>query len=425
MDSKEWPLLRRILFWVTSLSFGFLVLTTTALSNQQYGNIINIVVMIITCVLSLAYCFLFGKIKIDVFCFSIVLFNFWTIVCYLANGCFSFRSSALTVGLSSIFLYEFLSQGEKERNCALHFVLFGTWAFCIIYLVVYRYEVFHPDFSTRIGDQFGNLNDTARFLAYSLLFNFYFITSKKYKYIIPIPFVVLFGYFILLTGSISNLLTVFFVFLVCGFYLTKRHKRWIFVVAVLTLVVGFVLLLQLDAFSYFKTRVLGIFEVLFGINVGEYDYSTRNRFILASECFALLLQKPIFGFGFNAGLENTSFGGFAHNNLAEVGADFGLPGLLLFEAIILLPFFISKKQKNNESLYFSLVLMSFTLLFQPFLVSYYSKMEYIVFAFAYSACCFSNSLDIYVLKKDRLYSCCFDVHIYRHKKLKRYYLNKK
>jgi len=385
LHDQNWPTMRKVLFWMTCVSVGVLFASITCVSERAIGNIATIAIAMLICCLSSLYLFLYGKIRLDLFPALLFGFNLWTLICSLANNFPSFRSSALTVGALSFFLYAFFSQGTKERNNALTFITFGSWVFLFVFVIYYRKGVFHPNFDNRIGSFFGNENDTARFLAFSLLFNIYGFFRPNKRCVLCLLASLLSFYLILLTGSISNLLTILLV-CICAL-IVIANKKWRRIILCL-LPVGFLavfLILQLPQMDYFRSRLIGMITALFGGDSG-IDYSARNRSLLALDSFRLMLQKPIFGFGFNAGIRNNTMHGFAHNNIAELGACFGVPGVLIFNFLVLFPLVaLFKKKQNGEARVLGLLICGYIFVFQIFLVSYYTKLEYLGLALVYSA----------------------------------------
>ena len=120
-----------------------------------------------------------------------------------------------------------------------------------------------------------------------------------------------------------------------------------------------------------------MFITFFGSGYGV-DYSSIYRFRAAFYGFQLFFRRPFFGNGFDSVYANYYV--MAHNNIAEIAADFGIFALIIEEFFILFPLYFVFK-KNNRSLEFRPFIMStliFMFLFQFFLVSFNSKIECII-----------------------------------------------
>lgn len=374
--------LRRFFYCSILVLFCLVSFSTMGLSEQPILNYVNIGLYCLLGLLCLVYVFLYGKWNVGPFVILIVSFNVVTLLSYALNGFRSFVSSALTLGAMSLVFYEFLSQSKEAKEHSLYFVMLGTWLFIGYFVIYYWSDFIHPSvsFENRIGTLFGNQNDVARFLSFSLLINFYYAFFKK-RYFCYIPIILSF-YLIGLTGSISNLITSLFVCTLVIFFTSKKRGKIITVVSVLAILILGFLILQIPALAYFKNRIYGIIGSLTTVDTNTNDVSAAHRLKYALEAFYVFLESPIIGHGFNGFIQN-SFGGFAHNNIAEVACDFGIIGLVIEETLILLPL---RSVKKNHDVFsrFTLLICLYIFIFQFMLVSYYSKMEYLTLAFAFA-----------------------------------------
>lgn len=371
---------RKILFISESILFGIIVFSTMGFSDREFYNYINIIIYFVAAVLATVYVLLYGRFKFCSFFFLLLFFNIAGIISYLINGSSSFLSTPITVAIVSLILYEFLSQSSTEKEMSLFFALVGSLAFILYFIIEYHSSIFNPVFDKRIGDFFGNENDVARFFAFSLLINYFFAFSKKF-YLCYISSAAAF-YCILLTGSISNLITISLVIFVATIYQLNKKNRIILLTISILLLFLLVIILQIPVFSYYKTRIEAIITGLAG-NTNNGDPSAETRLKLAIEAFYLFLKKPLYGYGYNGVINNSFNLQFAHNNIAEVAADFGLMGLIPFEILVFLPLFKIHKIKSHFNFFIVLICL-YIGIFQIFLVSYYSKMEYVTLAFVYA-----------------------------------------
>jgi len=382
-ELRSYFLVRKILFLTILVMFSVVCFSTMGLSGRPLFNKVNIGFNVVLAFFCLLYCFLYGSFSIGVYVILIVLFNFVTLISYALNGFSTFSSTALTVGIVSIAFFQFLNNSPFNKKTALFFSELGVLGFLAYFFVVYFHDIIHPSISSssRIGTYFGNQNDVGRYLSFALLYTFYFAFFKK-MYFLYLPVVLAF-YFIVLTGSISNLLTVYFVLAAFFLIFLKKKGRLLFVLGNVLIVIIILFALQLPALSYFKTRLLSMASSLFGNDNSVEDSSFEHRFELAFEAFYLFFQKPLFGGGFGAVQADSFVHTFAHNNYAELCADFGIFGLIFGEAILFYPL-MKGRGKTDDLHFFTFLVCIYIVFFQIFLVSYYSKMEYFSLAFAFA-----------------------------------------
>lgn len=208
-DLTGFSKLRKGLFVFISVFFGVAFFSITALSGRAFFNYVNIAIYAFLSVCCIIYVFLFGQFKIGWFGLFLFLFNFFTFCSWIVNGCSNLSLTVLLVTGCSFLFYQFLSQNETHLRWPLFAIGLGAICFILYFIIVYRSDFFSPKISAtnRIGTYFGNQNDTARFLCFSVLVLFYFAFSKKiYLYYL---FSFAGFYCIALTGSISNLLSGF------------------------------------------------------------------------------------------------------------------------------------------------------------------------------------------------------------------------
>jgi|SRR5574344_76991 O-antigen ligase len=400
----SFKLLQRILFYVAISLFGVTFFSITALSGRVFFNYVNIGIYIGLAAISILYVLLYGQFRIGAFGVLLFCFNVCTWISWLSNGCGTVSLSVLLVSGCSFLFYEFLCQDERCVRGGLFFCWIGGLVFLTYFIGVYWSQVISPDLSTanRIGTYFGNQNDTARFLCFAFLVFIYYAFNHRF-YFSYLP-ALLSLYCIGLTGSISNLLSAFLVILVYLLLVLKKKGKIIVLISSLSLIVLFIVLLSFPAFSYFRTRLLGMLASLFGSSAGE-DVSTTYRWKLAFEGFYLFLERPLFGYGFDGVLHNSFAGTFSHNNYADLAGNFGILALILFQILVLLPFVEIIKKHRTKS-FISLICL-YIFIFQVFLVSYYSKTEYFFLAFAYAENRFLSGRRVLTKKE------CLNISVYQ------------
>jgi len=270
----------------------------------------------------------------------------------------------------SIVIFEFAAIDKMHLKIILYSVLIGTLFFSAYYLIYYFKELIDLSSFTRLGSKFDNQNSVARgFVLLAISFTYYSIKRKRIVLAIPIP---VFVYLCLSTGSISNtfccLLLIFLVLILT----CKKKGRIITLIATILSIALIIVLLQMPFAYYFKTRIDNIFSTFFGTG-NKIDESSVGRFDFAVEAFKLFFEKPLLGNGFNSvPLFTYGRGSYAHNNFAEILANFGFVFFALYEFVLLLPLLRKEFRKNNGCLFFFSL---YIFIFQLFLVTYYLKID--------------------------------------------------
>lgn len=377
---KEFSKRRIVLFFSILLLFSLLVFSTFSFASRDLFNYINIGLVAILSILIIVYQIIYEKIYVTSFCVLLVCFCLAIIISTLLNGrLFNLSKTVFLISLMSLTVFQFAKNKNVTELLLLGFLVGGTM-FCVYYIVYYWSDIIHFSALTikdRIGDYFDNQNGVARdFVFLGIIAAYFSIKTKKYYGLL---YSVLMFILIATTGSISNLLSYLVVLLVLPFvFFGKKGK--IVTAIILIISIGIILLLlQIPSLSYFKNRLLNIFSTFFGNSGTQIDYSARDRFEYAVDAFKLFASRPLFGYG-PGGVISYSSGGYAHNNFAELLADYGLVGFVFFEAVIIRLLCSSyKKKKDNYSLcIFGIALYLF--IFQFFLVTFNIKIDYLLFA---------------------------------------------
>lgn len=350
--------------------------------------------------LILFYVARYKTFKFDIFTVLILTFNLIILISQILNKRVSeYPRTIILLSLFSIVVYQFFVNIEN-KNAVFKAILIGGIIFALYFIYTYRKEIIHFDFSNRIGEKFSDQNDLSKYLSIFGLISIVSIISAKKWIKIPYAFsALLFVGIILLTGSISNILC----FIICGIIIlilnTKRQNRWITVLSIVSIILLIVLILQLPGMEYFKKRIEEIFSALAKTD-GKKDGSAVDRSALFSEGLRLFITRPLFGFGYDQVQHFTHGAGlFSHNNFTEVGASFGVLGLLAYETLLLMPLIkMIKHRKMNQNL---LMLTIYLFIFQIFLVIFRKKIEFILMPLFFSISCFGYYSYYEVGIKDR------------------------
>ncbi len=351
-----------------------------AFSGRAFWNYVNMGIGIVMAICLLAYEFLYHEIRVDDYALLAFMFCWLALFSSLINGVGSGISKSLyTQTAFALVLFQFVKERDHLRDALLAILIGGT-CFAVYYVIHYRNDLLHFNLNSttaRLGGFFDNENNVGRDFVFLGMISFYLVICKKQWWMLLYTLAMLF--LALSTGSISNLLCFVVAAFIMGLIVAKGKWRW----AVLGIAAGlfavFVLLLQLPQFSYFNRRITNMLASLFG--GGSGDTSANERFELARDAFLFFLDSPILGHGYNYVAQRT-VGGFAHNNFAEILADYGLFALAFYETMLLLPILRLRKGKGSlEKLL--LGLLTYLFIFQFFLVTYYTKLDHLVLAFAF------------------------------------------
>jgi O-antigen ligase len=260
-------------------------------------------------------------------------------------------------------------------------MLIGSIGFMIYYILVYFIPIFTFDLSTRLGFYFDDPNYLGRYFLFIIVFLLYFVLIEK-KHIF-IPLLIFTFYLMVTTGSISNLLCSFIVLFLFAWYTIPKGKKYYLSASLFALIIVGIFVLQLDALSYFRIRIYGIINSFFGNASLNGDASTEYRYLLATEAFYMFLKKPFFGYGFYSVASYSLTQQFSHNNFTDLLANHGIFATIIFEYLLVMPLAKISRLKAKEKILY-LALMIYMFIFQVFLVTYYHKFEYFVFALVYA-----------------------------------------
>lgn len=385
---------KNILYFTVLFLLFLYCFSIPTFSNRLMWNYLSISISALLVLSIIIYIFLYGKWKIDLFVYLLLILNVLIVTTHIING--SFRTTPKTVFLMSIisfFLYQFLSC-TNNKNITFYLILLSGLLFAIVYFVYYRNDLFPLKFGygNRLGYFFDNQNEISKefgffgIISFSLLLKNY----KNVKVIILSSLsLLLFLFLILTTGSISNLITLLIVcFITLAVSIKSKKGRIISFVCFACAIAAFIALLQIPALYYFKMRIINIFSTFFGEG-SNYDTSALSRFDAALTSFKVGLNRVLFGHGYMSATSYTLGNYQSHNNFAELFIDFGFLGLLIFEVLLIYP--LISKQNNAV---FSKPLLIYVFTFQLFLTLYYKKYEYIILPACFASIQNDNGKDL-------------------------------
>lgn len=386
-----------LLFFISFFSFG--------LAAKRPYNFVTIGLWI-----CLGALFLFrhnwkGKVRFDLFCWLVLAFLIVQIVSCIVSIFTRLPTTPAVILLCNLLLYKYLQENKIDLTKCFDCVCCGGIAFLLLFAVIYRAEIIHPSFSQRIGTFFDNQNNVGRStacIAILLASSAWRVKNIFLKLLFSI-FALVSTYFLMLTGSVSAFMTMALVVLLVPPYFCKKRRIIVIIIEILAVILAFVALFTIPAFSYFAERIKGMFASL-GISGGRSDGSFEDRFQGAVVGFRIFLNYPLTGNGYDSVYANFSI--TAHNNFSEVLADFGIFGFILEESFFIIPMYALWKKRWPNGQWFAPTLLFF-FCFQLFLLSCNSKPDNLLitlcFASSYPAGCYPKFLKKRFIKTDKIY----------------------
>ena len=402
---RSWTLGRKIFFFVISAYFSFFCFSNFSFSARENLNYLHIAVSCLLVLLIMVYVLKYSSIELGTFALVLLILFSSVLLSSLLNGkIMELQKSVFLNGLLALAIYQFVRDKKWFSWFLLLFVI-GGLLFCAYYTIHYWKEIISFDFGTnsnRLGVYFDNQNGVAKNLALISIASFFFVIKKRFY---AMGFGTLLALFLLgTTGSMSGIgCAVISIFLMA--YLSLKKKGRIIAGLILgLLIIAFIALIQLPQLAYFKTRITNILISFFSQNTAG-DNSANERLELANDAFLLFITNPLFGYGPNAVVDYT-IGGYAHNNFAELLADYGMFSFVAFELLIIIPLknqMFNKGVRAYENSVAIIPILFFIFFFQFFLVTFYTKTEYILLPLAYSASSpmYSPNIKIELLRNGR------------------------
>jgi hypothetical protein len=380
-DFSKHTRMRNVLYVFVAFSIAAYCFSMWSFGSRPSFDLLDISICGIMTISIFLFVLIYGRFRFDVFFLLLFLFDFSILFSSLINGRIQYvTKSVFLLSLFAFSLYQF-AQNKFNTKVILIALFIGGSAFVLYFVSVYWKALITFDFSERHGAYFDNINEVAKnFVFLGLLVEFLIFSKKKY---FLIPYWAVLFYLLLQTESVSNNLSNIICQVFMAFFLTKKGKRRYVFLGLAGVTTGVVFLLQLPAFAYYSKRIADIFATLISGGKKLNDLSSALRLEYAIDAFKNFLRGPLFGNGYDFTRYHTILHQPAHNNFTELLGDYGIVGFCLFEALIIYPLFRSFKQKSgSSSLFVGLLLYIF--IFQFFLITYWTKIEYLVFACSFS-----------------------------------------
>ena len=380
--------------------FTLISYISLSLDTRRPFNSINIILVALFIVVTIVYMIVSkSKPRINVFVICIMGLCICFLLSYVINDFEAFPKTPLLLAFFSLFVFLWLDSNKRFFNFYLFAFLIASWLFALTFIAFEFSSIIRPNLSRRIGVSLGNENDVARHLLFAFLINLYFVYASRNR-LFKICFFtacILFAYLVILTESISNLLLLLASILVFVFYTTSKKAGLVVTLATFSLMgLAAILVFNLPALSSLKDRILSIFSALFKVGDERPDSSALSRFNAMINGFRLFFESPLFGNGANSVSNNYMI--MAHNNIAEIGADFGVFALIFEEAIIIYPF-IKDEKSTSKGKILTTLFGFYIFMIQFFLVVFNSKVESILLPLLFAAT--NEEFDILVYAKNK------------------------
>ncbi len=262
--------------------------------------------------------------------YQITNYQFDSMIIFLLILVTCFAVSVYIESISQIYLY------------------FRMLIFSAILLEIYIFKFYGMEMlDTRFDNTVLNSNRAGIIFAITLFFCIYFY--DRYRKLIDIVLAILLGTGVLLSGSKSAILFVIFS---VGIFMTLKNRENIFAsIRNIILVVIF-----LFGIFYIITRIYNFYDIIgarlidfLGILVGRQSKSASTiiRKYFLERGIELFKERPLQGWGIYNFRYLNKYGDYAHSNLIEILADFGIVGAVLFVRIYTI---VIKKMCNNKSI---------------------------------------------------------------------------
>jgi len=322
----------KIFEFIIFVLFAISIASIPIFSFSKSTYLLTWAIVAVTLFCMCTYVFLSKKIIFDVVVMSLIAFPVSAFISSALNGFRGFNFTPMLLPLSSLFIYMFAKTSLSYKK--LMFSAFaGICIFLLAFIIRYRNQFLHLDFSQRLGGEFGDENDISILLGFGLTYSLYsaFFCKKVYLNIFYSLLFVLFSICGFLTGSKIFLLILVVISVLCIFMRLGKKRWWISTVIILAMIVALVFILTLPAFSTIASRLKLFFNTFSGNAVSRVDYSSIFRLYMFEDGIEMFLRKPLFGFGIwgfatFGGLNN----GWSHNHFSEGLCNFGIVGFTVF-----------------------------------------------------------------------------------------------
>lgn len=377
---KSVPALRFYLELSIFCLFFLVFFFTIGLNYLSPFNYLNIAFYVLLSGLVLFWSLKYKNLYFNYYFVLFAFFNIMIVVSSLLNGFFYINTTVLTLSATTfIFSQYIVDKGYRTKILKVFGLAFI--AFLVVFSLKNIVAFFHPQQELYL---FGaDPNVYSYIFVYSYLVLLYFLLYKRTYYLIPVCLYTVFLVFLIGSRSALLLLIICSIAMLFLFFGKRRFYIPIIITVAIILLVTLILSLPLPQFAELKARLLDAFESIF--ENGGGDNSSNHRIMMFFYGIDIILKRPFFGYGgiYRFGFYNFS-GQISHNNFIEIGFNYGLLTLILYEGFIIYSIYKLFKNKRAEShLYISLLICFF--LMQIFYPIFTNKIDYFVICFALAA----------------------------------------
>jgi O-antigen ligase len=241
----------------------------------------------------------------------------------------------------------------------------------------------------RIGEEVLQLNYLGRY-AYTCAITAFYFAYYKNKKLMYLVFGV--GLFICLASQSRQSLIALVVTTIILYLIKDFSNKKLFIIFRILIVIAIVyVIIRLPVLEAFRTRLLSGL-----LTIDEKNYagseSDEKRVYMIQFGIEIFKKYPMFGIGL--GNIRTVVSGiiseykYLHNNYVELLACGGIIGFISYYSIYLSAFkkikcYLNYVIEYNDELIISIVLLIGQLVLDMFAVTYYSKIQYIIFSFVF------------------------------------------
>ena len=368
------------------------IITIFLFTDDLATNYISQIAFILFLMIALLNIFIIKKtinISVIKFYLPIVLFS-WASIPFAMESSLALEKAITlsTLVLFSIILFNCYNSSGNINNIVLAFAIAGCCLACqVIADSSFSQVVTNLITGRRVGKDVLQLNYLGRYTSLSALSAFYLGYYKGYKlsyFIFAVSILIC-----LASESRQAILTLAINLVIL--YLAKDFSRKKLLTIVKVLIVGVIgiLLLQLPALANLKQRLYLGFTVINDSSNGII--SDKKRLDMIQLGIKVFINNPVVGIGLG-NVRNIVSGiiynyKYLHNNYVELLACGGIVGFISYYSIYVVLFSkLHKKLKSKtygSKHIFAGVLLFAQLISDVFAVNYYSKIQYVIFTYAF------------------------------------------
>ena len=323
------------------------------------------------------YFFLF----LFLFCILSLASLFWT---PNINGASIRVLSLFFILINTFIIYHII----KEFN-NLNYIFYAFFIFIILNFLILNGFLGHQEYyyyGFRFQGTTGNPNLVAIYSVFTIFISLFLIinNNKNKVYILFLYLIISFSFILIIyTGSKKGIIFSIFLILIyvlINLELSKKLLKRLVILLFIVPIVGYIIInnfISNDLFVVMEKSFNRISEMLLIVgNENFIDESTRHRIHLINSAFEKFSENPFLGLGI-LGFE-TYEGVYAHNNYMEILANLGIIGFFIYYMIYIVIFFkiLSIDSKILQFYFFSTLIIM--LLMDVALVSYFSKIYFII-----------------------------------------------